>query len=414
MKIQMWSRALTAARFGAIAAALMVMAPALAEAAIAVTLNWSASSNSSTAGYYVYAGVESHNYTTTINVGNTTSLVIYLPDARDPATTYYFAVQAYSATGALGQLSAETVFPVSQAPTLRNPGNMSGIVGVTITAVQLTATDPGSSALTYSAGGLPPGLAVSTNGGRITGTPTTAGDFYVTVAATNAAGVSATQLFTWSIFGPTSGGTPGTIGTPPPTGGTPGTIGTPPPSGGTPGTIGTPPPSSGNPGGGITPPASGSNPGGGNNPAPPANGGIPPAPPFNGGNPGGVAPGNPGAPASGSEPGNNTNPVPPGPDVTAPTLQIVSPDTGKPYRTMNTRIIVTGTASDNVGVVTVMWANNRGGVGTALGTSAWATTPIDLKMGDNILTITASDAAGNVRTITLMVTRIVDFENYLN
>src|SRR5678815_4022499 len=92
MKIQMWSRALTAARFGAIAAALMVMAPALADAAIAVTLNWSASSNSSTAGYYVYAGVESHNYTTTINVGNTTSLVIYLPDARDPATTYYFCL----------------------------------------------------------------------------------------------------------------------------------------------------------------------------------------------------------------------------------------------------------------------------------------------------------------------------------
>ena len=81
---------------------------------------------------------------------------------------------------------------------------------------------------------------------------------------------------------------------------------------------------------------------------------------------------------------------------------------------MNTRIIVTGTASDNFGVVGIMWANDRGGVGTALGTSTWATTPIDLKMGDNIITITASDAAGNVQAITLMITRIVDLENYVN
>ena len=81
---------------------------------------------------------------------------------------------------------------------------------------------------------------------------------------------------------------------------------------------------------------------------------------------------------------------------------------------MNTKIIVTGTASDNVGVAMVMWANNRGGVGTSLGTTTWATTPIDLKMGDNIITITASDAAGNVQTLMFTVTRIVDYENHVN
>jgi hypothetical protein len=35
-------------------------------------------------------------------------------------------------------------------------------------------------------------------------------------------------------------------------------------------------------------------------------------------------------------------------------------------------------------------------------------------MGDNTLTITASDAAGNLQTVTFTVTRIVDFENYVN
>jgi len=381
-------------RIATITAAFTMAAPAWVEASIAVTLNWSASPNA--AGYYVYAGVQSNNYTTTINAGNTTSLVIYLPDARDPSTSYYFAVQGYSSTGALGQLSAETVFPVAQAPTLRNPGNMSSVVGVAIAAVQLTATDPRGLALTYSAGGLPTGLAVSTNGGRITGTPTTAGDYYVTIAATNTSGVSATQLFTWSIVGPTSGGSPGTITNP------------------------TPPPTGGNPGG-TPPPPNGGNPGGGSGPAPPVSGGNPPGggtppggAPGSGGNPGGTTPGNPGAPGGGNDPGNNTNPVPPARDVTPPTLQVVSPATDRPYRTMNTRIIVTGTASDNFGVVGIMWANDRGGVGTALGTSTWATTPIDLKMGDNIITITASDAAGNVQAITLMITRIVDLENYVN
>ena len=68
-------------------------------------------------------------------------------------------------------------------------------------------------------------------------------------------------------------------------------------------------------------------------------------------------------------------------------------------------IIVTGTASDDVGVVSIMWANSRGGAGSTLGTSFWATTPIDLKMGDNDITITATDAAGNTQTVTLTITR---------
>jgi hypothetical protein len=35
-------------------------------------------------------------------------------------------------------------------------------------------------------------------------------------------------------------------------------------------------------------------------------------------------------------------------------------------------------------------------------------------MGDNVITITATDAAGNVRTATLTVTRYVDIQNYVN
>ena len=87
---------------------------------------------------------------------------------------------------------------------------------------------------------------------------------------------------------------------------------------------------------------------------------------------------------------------------------------GGSSRTINSKVIVTGSASDNVGVVSVTWANSRGGSGSALGTSSWATGPIELQMGDNVITITAVDAAGNAKTVSLTVTRYVELENHLN
>jgi hypothetical protein len=87
---------------------------------------------------------------------------------------------------------------------------------------------------------------------------------------------------------------------------------------------------------------------------------------------------------------------------------------GATARTTDSKVIVTGGASDNVGVVSVTWANSRGGSGAAFGTSSWATGPIDLSMGDNVITITAKDAAGNVKTVALTVTRYVDIQNFVN
>jgi hypothetical protein len=376
MQTHFWPRAVTCARIAALSALFAALAPSSGEAAIAVTLTWERSPDPNTAGYYVYWGLESNNYTTGFNAGNTTSAVISLPDPSSPSAKYFLAVQAYSTTGERSPFSPETVFTAAQLPILRNPGAMTGVVGLTV-SMQLSATDPSGSALIYSAGGLPRGIAVSSTTGRISGTPTTAGSYNVTVAATNTSGISAIQFFNWSIVGPTSGG------------GTPGTTPAPPAS--NPGSgISNPPPSSGNPGGGISnPPPSSGNPGG-----------IPTPPPSSG-NPGG---------------GPGTAPLPspgPGADFTPPTVVIASPATDG-YRTPNSKLIVTGTASDNVGVVLVTWANNRGGAGTALGTSSWATSPIDLKMGDNIVTITVSDAAGNVQAVAFTVTRYVDLENHLN
>jgi hypothetical protein len=75
---------------------------------------------------------------------------------------------------------------------------MTGTVGQSV-GLQLTASDPGGLALSYSVIGLPPGL-VSAYGGIIYGIPTTAGVFNVTVTVTNTLALSASQTFTWTIL----------------------------------------------------------------------------------------------------------------------------------------------------------------------------------------------------------------------
>jgi Glucodextranase, domain B/Bacterial Ig domain len=109
---------------------------------------------------------------------------------------------------------------------------------------------------------------------------------------------------------------------------------------------------------------------------------------------------------SGTGTGTGPDPNPnPGPETVRPTVAISSPTTGTTFRTSASSLTLAGTASDNVGVTQVTWLNNRGGSGTAAGTTSWTASGIGLQTGTNVLTITARDAAGNTATDTLTVTR---------
>jgi hypothetical protein len=91
-------------------------------------------------------------------------------------------------------------------------------------------------------------------------------------------------------------------------------------------------------------------------------------------------------------------------DVTKPTISITSPTSGSTYLTNVSSINLGGTASDNVGVTQVTWSNNRGGNGTASGTTSWSITGIALQSGTNLITVVAYDAAGNTNKAALTVT----------
>ncbi|MFC0106965.1 S8 family peptidase [Kibdelosporangium aridum] len=81
-------------------------------------------------------------------------------------------------------------------PSVSNPGNQTTTVGTAVN-LQLSASG-GTPPYTWSATGLPPGLAIS-SGGLISGTPSTAGTYSVTATAADTAGKAGSATFTWTV-----------------------------------------------------------------------------------------------------------------------------------------------------------------------------------------------------------------------
>jgi large repetitive protein len=132
----------------------------------------------------------------------------YLHDGSAPTIAAAVAAHAgvsLSATD-LGNLVAyveqsggqESAAPLpNNPPVVTNPGDHSGFTGVAV-SLAIAASDADDEALTFSATGLPGGLAIDSISGLITGTPGTAGNYTVTVTARDALAATS-QQFTWSL-----------------------------------------------------------------------------------------------------------------------------------------------------------------------------------------------------------------------
>ena len=115
------------------------------------------------------------------------------------------AIGQYSVTVTTppGAVPASMSFPwdVHGAITVANATSRSSEQGFPV-SVAITASGPDQTdgfAPSFSAAGLPPGLSINSASGVITGTPTSAGTFMVTVTATDALGGSGTASFTWTV-----------------------------------------------------------------------------------------------------------------------------------------------------------------------------------------------------------------------
>jgi hypothetical protein len=86
--------------------------------------------------------------------------------------------------------------------TVINPGNQVDLSGLAF-SLQIKATDSTSGqTLTYSAAGLPAGLSIGTSSGLISGGTRTAGDYTVTVTATDTTGASDSASFNLRFVSP--------------------------------------------------------------------------------------------------------------------------------------------------------------------------------------------------------------------
>jgi Putative Ig domain len=122
--------------------------------------------------------------------------------AHEPSGLYPVG-SGYSSVPGWGTPDGTTAFTsgsggTGNTVTVTNPGNETATVG-TAASLQIAATDSASGqSLSYSATGLPAGLSISASG-LITGTPTTAGSYPVTVTARDTTGASGSATFTWTV-----------------------------------------------------------------------------------------------------------------------------------------------------------------------------------------------------------------------
>ncbi|HEV2374345.1 MAG TPA: GH25 family lysozyme [Streptosporangiaceae bacterium] len=135
-------------------------------------------------------------------------LPLWVPDYSNgsgPAVTpgwQRWAFWQYSSTGTVSGINAPGKTDLDQLNPglipLLDPGYRDTPVGQAV-RLQVTPADPvAGQTLSFTAQGLPPGLAISSRG-LVTGSPTTAGTFHPVVMASGTQGVSGTVSFTWQV-----------------------------------------------------------------------------------------------------------------------------------------------------------------------------------------------------------------------
>jgi hypothetical protein len=190
--------------FAALFSVLLSSSAAMAQAPT-VTAMWDASpATDNITSYQVCVGTSPLSCNVALASVNVTQTSHTITPAS--GTLHYVAIRALNANG-VSPYSSEVNFSI---PGLAQPTNQSSPVGTAITPLDLTATDPDGGSLTFTHTGLPPGLTMNSATGRMTGTPSAAGSYNVTVfVADNLASVS--RSFVWTVTSATSDTTAPTL-----------------------------------------------------------------------------------------------------------------------------------------------------------------------------------------------------------
>ncbi|MEI6914274.1 MAG: hypothetical protein WCL39_03995, partial [Armatimonadota bacterium] len=93
--------------------------------------------------------------------------------------------------------------------------------------------------------------------------------------------------------------------------------------------------------------------------------------------------------------------------IAHPLVVITSPTSNSSYETTASTVNIAGTATSDSALTSVTWSNSAGGSGTCTGTTSWSKTGIALVNGDNIITVSTTNADGKTGTDMILVSKIV-------
>ena len=198
------ARACWRARVVSLFAACLLLGTVTTLQAATLTATWNPNPEPDIAGYKLSYGAASGSYTSTIDVGNTTSYVL----SAIAGQTYYFVVRAYNTSGLLSPNSVEVASTAASAPTLTSLGPTGGPVGtsVTITGTNFGATQS-TSTVTFNGTAATPTSWSATSIVVPVPAGATTGNVVVTVGggASNALTYTVTFAPSLTSLAPTSG-----------------------------------------------------------------------------------------------------------------------------------------------------------------------------------------------------------------